>query len=275
MNLTELGAALGPFFDVPGSPSHQQIGDAFIRHGVGHLDPAPDGRAPNGSHLGKMKRVRQVFASPAAHNPTSGLPLARELVALCRAHGGFNDESESYAGRGKVTQLVQAFAPLGFTLEPDGSTRPTVIDNLRGTELTETLRSYVDRINSNPNDAPLQVGTGKELDEAAARHVLTELLGDYPVSGNFPVTLTSAFTAIGMATPTELPKLDPDPHRAVHQCLFLLATAVNRLRNDAGSGHGRPGPPRKTTELKPAEARLVARATALVAGALLDQLDGG
>ncbi|KMO75698.1 MULTISPECIES: abortive infection family protein [Mycobacteriaceae] len=275
MNLTELGAALGPFFDISGSPSHQQLRDAFARHGLGHLDPAPEGRTSNGSHLGKMKRIRHVFASPAAHNATAGLPLARELVAQCRAHGGFNPDSESYAGSGRVTQLVQAFAPLGFTLEPDGSTRPTVIDNLSGTELTVTLRSYVDRINSSPDDAPLQVGTGKELDEAAARHVLTELLGDYPVSGNFPVTLTSAFTAIGMATPTELPKLDPDPHRAVHQCLFLLATAVNRLRNDAGTGHGRPGPPRKTTELSAAEARLVARATALVAGALLDKLDGG
>jgi hypothetical protein len=60
----------------------------------------------------------------------------------------------------------------------------------------------------------------------------------------------------------------------VHQCLFLLATAVNRLRNDAGTGHGRPGPPHKTSALTPAEARLVARATALVAGALLDKLDG-
>ncbi|WP_346832045.1 abortive infection family protein [Mycolicibacterium poriferae] len=59
------------------------------------------------------------------------------------------------------------------------------------------------------------------------------------------------------------------------QCIFLLATAVNRLRNDAGTGHGRPGPPRKTSELSAAEARLVAHATALVAGALLDKLDGG
>ena len=79
--------------------------------------------------------------------------------------------------------------------------------------------------------------------------------------------------------PAELPKLDPDPHRAVQcsavQCIFLLATAVNRLRNDAGTGHGRPGPPRKTSELSAAEARLVAHATALVAGALLDKLDGG
>ena len=136
------------------------------------------------------------------------------------------------------------------------------------------LTSLLAAVDASPDDAPLQVGTGKELDESAARHVLTELLGDYPVSGNFPVTLTSAFTAIGMATPTELPKLDPDPHRAVHQCLFLLATAVNRLRNDAGTGHGRPDPPRKTSALTPAEGRLVARATALVAGAVLDKLDG-
>lgn len=275
MNLTELGAALGPFFDVPGSPSHNQLREAFTRYGLSDLDPAPDGRTPNGTPLGKMKRIRHVFASPEAHTTTSGVPLARDLVALLRANGGFNPSSESYAGSGRVTQLVQAFVPLGLTLDPDGSMRQTVIDNLSGTELTAELRSYVDRINSNPDDAPLQVGTGKELDEAAARHVLKELLGDYSVSDNFPVTLTSAFTAIGMATPTELPKLDPDPHRAVHQCLFLLATAVNRLRNDAGTGHGKPDPPRKTAALSPAEARLVARATALVAGALLDKLDGG
>ncbi|EHB55122.1 hypothetical protein MycrhDRAFT_2316 [Mycolicibacterium rhodesiae JS60] len=274
MNLTELGAALGPFFDVPGSPSHQQLRDAFSRHGLSHLDPAPDGRTPNGSHLGKMKRVRHVFVSPASHTATAGLPLARELVALCRAHGGFTPGNESYAGSARVTQLVQAFDPLGFTLDRDGSLQPTVIDNLSGTELTTTLRSYVDRINSNPDDAPLQVGTGKELDEAAARHVLTELRGGYSVSQNFPMTLATAFDAVDLAIPTvTLSQFDQDPHRAVHQCLFLLATAVNRLRNDAGTGHGRPGPPRKTTDLTPAEARLVARATALVAGALLDKLD--
>lgn len=275
MNLTELGAALGPFFDIPGSPSHQQLGDAFGRHGLGHLDPAPRGRTVNGSHVGKMKRIRHIFASPAAHNATAGLPLARELVALCRAHGGFNPDSESYAGSTRVTQLAQAFTPLGYTLEPDGSTRPTVIDNLSGTELTATLRSYLDRINSNPSDAPLQVGTGKELDEATARHVLTELRGGYSESQNFPMALAAAFAAVDLAVPTvTLSNFDQDPHRAVHQCLFLLATAVNRLRNAAGTGHGRPGPPRRTTELSAAEARLVARATALVAGALLDKLDG-
>lgn len=273
MNLTELGAALGAFFDVMRTPSHSQLDHLIARHNLDHLDPAPRGRTSAGDNMGKTKRIRQIFASPAAHNASSGVPLARDVVALLRADGAFNAGSQSYAGSEKVTQLTQAFSPLGLTLDRDGTLRVTVIDNLSGTDLSAALRSYVDRINLNPDDAPLQVGAGKELDEAAVRHVLKELLGDYSVSDNFPVTLTSAFTAVGMATPTELPKLDPDPHRAVHQCLFLLATAINRLRNDAGTGHGKPDPPRKTAALSPAEARLVARATALVAGALLDQLD--
>jgi len=52
----------------------------------------------------------------------------------------------------------------------------------------------------------------------------------------------------------------------------MLAAAVNQLRHDAGTGHGRPGQPRQTRALTPAEARLVARATALIAGALIDEL---
>ncbi len=153
--------------------------------------------------------------------------------------------------------------------------RPLAIDNLAGTELTDALRAYVTRINLNPDDAPLQVGTGKELDEAAARHVLVKRTGSYPVggtAGSFPVTLANAFTVLGLAVPSKVPPLDPDPHREVQQCLFLLATAVSRLRNEAGTGHGHPGAPSKTAPLTPAEARLVARATALIAGALLDQL---
>ncbi|WP_064917785.1 hypothetical protein [Mycolicibacterium conceptionense] len=42
----------------------------------------------------------------------------------------------------------------------------------------------------------------------------------------------------------------------------------DRGRPDAG----KPGPPTKTTPLTPAEARLVARATALLAGVMLDAL---
>ena len=173
-----------------------------------------------------------------------------------------------FAGVEKVARLKTAFSRLGFTMYPDGGLLPTVIDNLTGTELTDALRVYVNRLNLNPDDAPLQVGTGKELDEAAARQVLIDRLGEYPIgghSGSFPATLARAFVTIGLDVAPDLSaQLNADPRRQVHQCLFLLGLAVNRLRNDAGTGHGRPDAPRRSSPLTTAESRLIARSTALV-----------
>lgn len=273
-DLVELGAVLGDFFDEGAGPSHDQLDQAFARYGLGDGDPARGGRTAQGTPLGKTKRIRRVFVFAADNDASAGLALAHEVVALLRADGAFLAALPGYAGVQKISRLAATFARLGMTLADNGELRPTVIDNLGGTQLTDALRAYVQRINLNPDDESLQVGTGKDLDEAAARHVLEERTGSYPVgghAGSFPVTLANAFTAVGLAVPGHI-ALDPDPHRAVQQCLFLLGTSVNRLRNDAGTGHGRPGPPRKTSALTPAEGRLVARATALLAGALLDKL---
>lgn len=90
-------------------------------------------------------------------------------------------------------------------------------------------------------------------------------------AGSFPVTLAAAFTAVGFEI-APVVKLDPDPHRALQQALFLVGVQANRLRNEVGTGHGRPVASLKTNALTPAEGRLVSRATALVAGALLDRL---
>lgn len=274
MDLIELGAVIGDFFEDGRGPSHDQLDQAFLRTGLRGGDPAPAGRTRSGSVMGKTKRVRAVFVFATDNNAAAGLELAKQVVALLRADGAFTPALETYAGDQRIARLRAAFERLGFTLDANGALRPKVLDGLSGTELTSALRSYVDRINLNPDDAPLQVGTGKDLDEAAARHVLEQLTGAYPVggsAGSFPVTLAAAFTAVGFAVPSKV-ELDADPHRAVQQCLFLLAAEANRLRNDAGTGHGRPSGPRRTQPLSPAEARLVARATALVAAALLDAL---
>ncbi len=272
MDLVELGAVLGDFFEGGGGPSHDQLDQAIVRTGLTAGDPAPGGRTRHGPPLGKTKRIRQVLVYATDHEPAAGLTLAQQIVALLRADGAFTPALESYAGLQKIARLSEAFTRIGFTLDPNGALQPVVIDNLAGTQLTEALLAYVNRINLNPDDAPLQIGTGKELDEAAARHVLEERTGSYPVAGHagsFPVTLAGAFTAVGFAVPPQV-RLDNDPHRQVQQCLFLLGTAVNRLRNEAGTGHGRPSHPGSV--VRPAEARLVARATALIAGALLDEL---
>lgn len=53
--------------------------------------------------------------------------------------------------------------------------------------------------------------------------------------------------------------------------LYELGCAVNRLRNKAGTGHGRPFLP----DLSPHEVRSATEAAGVVASALLDALDPG
>jgi hypothetical protein len=274
MDLIGLGAVIGEFFEDGSGPSHDQLDQAFARAGLSAGDPAPGGRTASGSALGKTKRVRQVFVHATDNAPPAGLMLGAHLVTLLRADGCMSPASEAFAGQDKIERLRAVYDALGYSLDSTGTLRAKVVDNLTGTELTAALQSYIDRLNLNPEDAPLQVGTGKDLDEAVARHVLEQTAGSYPVgghAGSFPVTLANAFTTLGLAVPGRV-DLDADPHKAVQQCLFLLAIQVNRLRNDAGTGHGHPSGPRKTQPLSSADARVVARATALVAGALLDAL---
>lgn len=271
IELIELGGALAPFFEQGfDSPSHDQLDRAFARAGLVKGDP----RKPGNDTIGKSKRVREVFTYAADNDPKAGLSLALHLVALCRAKDGFHIGSASCPGPEKVEALRRSFRSLGYDLDSTGALRLLVVDNLSGTELTEALQSYVRRANASPEDAPLQVGNGKDLDEATARHVLEQKIGSYSQNGNFPYTLAQAFYQVGLepAHPDTARTLDADPHKAVQQCLYQLACAVNKLRNEIGTGHGRPSPSSRTAPLTPAEARLVARATALVSGMLLDNL---
>jgi hypothetical protein len=271
VDLIELGSVLADFFDQGmNSPSHDEIGKAFARQGLTDGDPKPlDGNA------GKVKRVREVMIHAADMDPAAGLRLATQLVSLLRGDGAFRPHATTYAGADKIEALRDAFRGLGYDLDSSGAVRPIVVDNLSGTALTDALSSYIRRANLNPDDTPLQVGNGKELDEAAARHVLNEVAGGYSPGANFPVTLAQAFMTLGLeVAPPEIARLlDADPRNAVHQCLYQLGCSINRLRNEVGTGHGHAAHSAVATPLTAAEGRLVTRATALLAGLLLDTMD--
>jgi hypothetical protein len=269
MDLDQLGSALGKFFDGEDrmhGPSHDEITRAIVRTGLTTGDP----RAEDPT-VGKMKRVREVLAHASDHAPADGLRFALRLIRLLRAADRFEIDSSAFVGKERIGGLGRALESLGYALNNSGGVQQIVIDNLAGTELTTALSGYVNRINLNPDDAPLMLGTSKELDEATARHVLVERTGNYPVGGDaggFPSTLWSAFSALGLSAPGKVTGLSKDATTQVDECLFLLAVAVNRLRNEQGTGHGRPHPPNVET----ARARAVARATALIAGTMLDAL---
>ena len=106
------------------------------------------------------------------------------------------------------------------------------------------LRTYVRRVQRGASDAALVTGTGKDLLEATARHVL-ERSGKSYAGKDFPGTLFHAFDAVGLPTPTGgvidavNKQLSRDGIERVAQVLYLLGCAVNGLRNQQGTGHGR------------------------------------
>ncbi len=260
----EIAIALGPFFDRIG-PSHDEIRGLVKRAGLEALDQERD---PGGNPIGKMKRVRGVLRAAVVSHPDQGAQLVRALIDAIRAHNGFRPTSGNFPGVEAVHALREALRNEGMDLDEDGNVRPLHLESLDGRELTDALWSYVRRARRGGWDAALVLGTAKSLEEAAARHVVKQRTGQYPMHANMPATLYAAFSILDMAVPTTtaVEALSPDPREAIQQAAWLLAIAVNKFRNAEGEGHGRP----EMAATTQAEADVVGLAAALVTQLLLD-----
>ena len=256
----EVATLLADFFQGGAGPSHDELSRIFQRADLEHADP--------GTSVGKVKRVRQVCGDAIDQRNEAGTKLVKLLVDGIRARGGFRESSAGFAGEELVSGLRRALRHLGYDLDAEGHVRPRRLENLEGMELTEALWSYVRRARSGATDAELVIGTAKNLEEATARHVLKERAGSYPVRANFPLTLYQAFDRLGLHG-TQV-QLDRDPFVNLEQAIFLLALAVNRLRNDRGDGHGRP----EKSVATALEGRLSSQAAGLVSELLLVALEG-
>lgn len=264
----EVVSAVARFFEAGSGPSHDELARLFRRFGLEGADPAK--RFPN-EQIGKMKRVREVLSVAIDTNAPAGEQLVKGIVGSIKARGGFRATSDEYAGDDVVQAARDAFRTQGYDLDPTGDLRPLLLNDLSGVAATEALAAYTRRAHAGSNDAALVLGTGKDLLEATARHVLIAKTGAYPPEGNFPATLYQAFDRLQLAAPAPgvIQSLDNDARAAMQQALWLLAVAVNRFRNEEGIGHGRPLPATVTE----AEARLSVQAMALASQLLLDTLD--
>ena len=237
--LTEELIRLLPRFVQGRGPSHDEISRIVVRSGLADAESGVE----DGAQPGKVKRLRMILAYARDREQEKGERFVGLLIHQVRASGGFQIGTPDCPGADTVTQLRAAFGRAGFELDPEGNLRPTVLENLEGVELTEALSAYVRRAQRGASDAELLIGTAKNLEEATVRHVLKEITGEYATAGkgsHFPTALYNAFYALGLTGSDA--KLDDDPYRALQKALFLLACAVNRLRNDRGDGHGRPEP---------------------------------
>jgi hypothetical protein len=238
-------------------PSHSDLRFTFeLQQG----DPASLGQS-----VGKAKRVRTTLSWAIEHAPEAGGQFIYGFVALLRGHGGFRGSSPNYVGAHAYENATAAFAAEGYDLSLEGDLRPKILENLTGPALTDALKSYVRRAKRGADDAALVTGTGKDLLEAAAAHVLQQRLGSYPTTSNFPTLLGQAFITLGLATPMDPIINGEPPDRQIERAFFELACGVNRLRNKQGTGHGRPWLPTVTE----ADARMATEAMGLIAERLL------
>jgi hypothetical protein len=250
------------------APSHYDLETIFRRSGVLEFDPH---RVSSAVKIGKHKRVREVLSGALDNGSDAGAKCVEMLIGNLRGHGGFIPGADNYCGDAAIAACIAAFNTEPVELTRDGQLRPRSLEGLTGRHLTDAIRSYVERARRGYSDSVLVAGTNKDLIEAVAGHVITEIFNSEP-SGDFSTMLGQAFTALGLAAMT--PKQEqgglPGARDAMSVALYQLAIAVNRLRNKAGSGHGRPF----LTDLTAAEVRAATEATGLVAGRLLDALEG-
>jgi hypothetical protein len=224
-------------------PSHSDLDYLVTRCDLSVGDPKSQGQA-----VGKAKRVRAVLNWALEHNYQAGELLAGGLVAQVRGCGGFRPTSPNFVGTENIGDLREAFLAEGYELSEAGDLRPLILDSLSGADLTDALRAYVRRAKRGVGDAALVTGTGKDLLEATAGHILVEHFGVYSKQSNFPTLLGQAYAALGLPTPQDPEQPGEAPQRKLSRALFQAACAVNLLRNKEGTGHGRPWLPAVTTE---------------------------
>lgn len=242
-------------------PSHSDIEFQINRAGLTSGDPKSHGQV-----VGKAKRVRGVLSWALEAAADSAEVFAAAFIALLRGKGGFRVESRNFVGHDALADAVAAFDGEGFVLSTDGDLRPKSLDTLDGAELTGALESYVRRARRGSEDAALLVGTGKDLVEAAAAHVLHQRYGQYPQQAHFPALLGQAFVAVGMTTPQTPAQPGEPPQCRLHRSLYDAACAVNSLRNKQGTGHGRPWLP----SVSDADAKAAVQLMGIVAGFVLN-----
>jgi hypothetical protein len=219
----------------PREPAHSDIDYQISRVGLSSADPKTHGQS-----VGKAKRIRAVLTWALENAPDNGEILVAALVSLIRAKGGFRESSPNFTGTEAMRDAKDVFRVEGYELSDDGELQPIAMDTLSGHALTSALEAYVRRARRGSQDAALLVGSGKDLVEATAAHILQERFGHYPKESNLPTLLGQAFTALGLSTP-EAPRQVGEPaQRRLERALYEAGCAVNALRNKEGTGHGRP-----------------------------------
>ncbi len=244
-------------------PTHYDFDVQIKKAGLTSADPKSQGQS-----VGKAKRVRATLNWAIENDRPAGSELISLILSQVRAVGGFRDSSPNFVGKEQILNAIGAFDSESFSLSEDGDIRPKVLGTLKGKHLTEALQAYAQRAKKGSEDAALLSGTGKDLLEATAKHIIQTKFGNHPANANFPTLFGQAYAALQMATP-ETPKAPNEPAiKDYERALFSMATSINRVRNKEGTGHGK----LCVSALSSSESHSIIESVGIIAEFLLNRL---
>jgi hypothetical protein len=244
-------------------PTHSELDFYINRSCLQAGDPKTQGPP-----VGKAKRLRGVLSYAIDQDPAAGSKLVESVLSKLKACGGFRAGSTNYVGEEAIMNAIAAFDAEGFLLSTDGTIGPKNLDGLSNHEITDALRAHARRAQRGAEDAALLLGTGKDLLEATAAHVLVVKTGAYPTHSNFETLLGQAYTTLRLTLPLTPVATGEHPRAAMERAFFQTAISVNKMRNKEGTGHGKPWMPTVTT----AEAKAAIEVAGTIVGFLLDKL---
>lgn len=239
--------AAAALFDGGGGITHPDLGDLFRRAGVAEFDP----EAEAGS---KKRRVQAVLTAVAQTERERHVLQA--ILDRMRAAG--------YLEEGSLDTLRREMRLAGWSLDEDAQISHQLhLDSAPALrwEIADVRR----RVSSNPHDAPLLIGSAKEAVESATRIVLRETGHEVSKSDGFEKLLGQALAALGL----DHEGTDAAEIRQLFDSAKKTGMALNRLRNEYGTGHGRDS----RSELPEYVARYAIRAGLHLADLLVEALD--
>ena len=245
-------------------PTHYDLETQIKKAHLFDADPKSQGQT-----FGKAKRIRAILNWAIENETQKGSILISLILSQVRAVGGFRTTSPNYVGSEQILNAIVAFEVENFLLTESGEISPKVLETLSGKHLTDALKKYAERAKKGSEDAALLSGTGKDLIEATAKHIIQTKFGGLQGNSNFPTLLGQAYAALQMSTP-ENPKTKNEPAiKDYERAIFNMAIMINRVRNKEGTGHGR----LCITELSENESHSIIQSVGIVADFMLNRLN--
>ncbi len=261
---SEVAGALAGFFHGGSGPSHSQLTTVFAGAGYGEADPYDQSLGtPN-----KEQRVGTVCRA-AQRRPSGTRRLVDSLIEKLRLHGCFDSSHLDTYAPAAARHLRRALAQAGWSLSDEGYPTPLGDVDL-STGGREALDEQLERIRRATDDPGLLLGSAKDLLEATAKFVLSDLGIEVGSSAKYSHTQYMARDRLKL-NPQDVDMTMPGAEhvRKVLQSTIAIAESVAELRALQGVGHGRTLP----TGVSPELAWLVIREACSVAELMLTTLD--